>query len=162
MTNPTPENENLDVETPEDETPETPGDATEEPTPTETPGDAPDAADEQDDPEDEAETFDRPYVERLRRENAEQRVRARRADDLAAALWSARVAATGRLADPTDLTMPDDADPLDAEAVTTAIDELLERKPHLASRRPTGDVGQGAGGSGGTVDLAGIMRGLAS
>lgn len=74
-----------------------------------------------------------------------------RADEYARALFEARVAATGRLADPTDLAYS--ADLLDdAEALTAAIDALLERKPHLASRRPAwGDVGAGQAqpGSGG-------------
>lgn len=103
------------------------------------------------------ETFPRAYVEELRQENAKYRQRAQRADDLAAALWTTRVAATGRLADPTDLPMPADADPLDSEAVTAAVDELLERKPHLASRKPRGDVGQGTTSTS-TVDLAGLLR----
>lgn len=106
----------------------------------------------------EPETFDRAYVEKLRDENAKYRQRAGRADDLAAALWSARVAATGRLADPTDLGMPADADPLDAEAVEVAVTELLARKPHLASRKPRGDVGQGVAGSTSSVNLAGMLR----
>lgn len=115
-------------------------------------------------PTDEAEeteqqdTFDRLYVEKLRDESAKYRQRAGRADDLAAALWSERVAATGRLADPTDLDMPDDADPLDGEAVAAAVEALLSHKPHLASRKPRGDVGQGVTGSLTSVDLAGMLR----
>lgn len=104
------------------------------------------------------ETFPREVVEKLRRENAEQRVKAKRADDLAAALWQARVAATGRLADPSDLAMPEGADPLDAEAVAAAVDELLGRKPHLATRRPMGSVGQGPTTPTAGVDLAGMLR----
>lgn len=107
---------------------------------------------------DEQATFPRSYVEELRQENGRYRQRAARADDLAAALWHARVAATGRLADPTDLPMPEDADPLDTEAVTAAVEELIGRKPHLASRKPRGDVGQGAAGEVGSVDLAGLLR----
>lgn len=108
--------------------------------------------------DDEPETFPREYVEKLRQEAAEHRVRAKRADELAAALWNARVAATGRMADPTDLPMPDDADPLDVEVVGAAVDELLARKPHLASRRPMGSVGQGVTAPSGDVDLAGMLR----
>jgi len=71
------------------------------------------------------------------------------------------VTATGRLADPSDL--PYDETHLDNEAaLTTAIDELLTRKPHLASRRPVGDIGQGAAASTEAVDLAGILRARAS
>ncbi|WP_181390344.1 hypothetical protein [Mycobacteroides abscessus] len=66
-----------------------------------------------------------------------------RADKYARALFEARVAATGRLADPTD--MPFTAELVDdTEALTAAIDALLAAKPHLASRKPVwGDVGAG-------------------
>ncbi len=108
---------------------------------------------------DEPETFDRDYVEKLRKEAAESRVKAKDRDTLAAALWTAQVAATGRLADATDIPMPDDADPLDVEAITAAVDTLLARKPHLASRKPRGDVGQGHnGGATGGVSLSGMLR----
>lgn len=90
----------------------------------------------------EGDTFPRDYVERLRRENAEQRTKAKRADDLAARVFRLEVAATGRLADPSDL--PYDAALLeDPAALSAAIDGLLSAKPHLASRRPRGDVDQG-------------------
>lgn len=139
--------ENLDIETPEEEPIED--------TPEETEDDAQTTDTEV---EQEPETFDRPYVEKLRKEAADSRVKAKRADDLATALWTARVTATGRLADPTDLVMPDDADPLDEDAVTSALDDLLERKPHLASRKPRGSVGQGATTGAEPVDLAALMR----
>lgn len=105
-----------------------------------------------------ADTFGRAYVEKLRKESAGYRERAQRADDLAARLHTALVSATGRLADPTDL--PFDAANLDDEqALTGAIDELLTRKPHLASRRPFGDVGQGnRGASSEPVNLADMLR----
>ena len=109
----------------------------------------------------EPDTFPRKVVEDLRRENATYRTRAQRADDLAARLHTALVSATGRLADPSDL--PFEESHLDDEnALTAAIDDLLNRKPHLATRRPSGDVGQGASASGDTVDLAGILRSRAS
>lgn len=108
--------------------------------------------------QDEPDTFPRAYVEQLRQEAADARVKAKDRDTLAAALWEARVAATGRLADPTDLAMPEDADPLDADTVAIAVDELLARKPHLASRRPAGDIGQGATASADAVDLAALLR----
>ena len=111
--------------------------------------------------EEDAETFPREYVAKLRDENARYRTRAQRADDLATRLHTALVAATGRLADPSDLTF-DEGHLDDAEALTAAIDDLLARKPHLASRRPAGDVGQGASRSGEPVDLAGILRARAS
>lgn len=106
-----------------------------------------------------ATTFSRTYVEKLRRENAGYRERANRADELATRLHTALVAATGRMADPTDL--PYEATHLDDEdALTTAIDELLAKKPHLATRRPFGDVGQGRRGaaSEAPVNLADILR----
>lgn len=66
-----------------------------------------------------------------------------RADKYARALFESRVAATGRLADPTD--MPFNAELLDdADALKASIDALLEAKPHLATRKPAwGDVGAG-------------------
>ena len=112
-------------------------------------------------PEHETETFPRKVVEDLRRENANYRTKAQRADDLAARLHSALVAATGRLADPSDLPF-EESHVDDPEALTAAIDELLTRKPHLASRRPVGDVGQGASASADTVDLAEMLRARAN
>lgn len=119
--------------------------------------------DAQEDAQDEqADTFPREYVEKLRKEAGDARTRAKRADDLAAALWSAQVAGLGQLADPTDLPMPEGADPLDPEAARTAVAELLAAKPHLAARVPRGFVGQGntptppAGRS-----LGGLLRGQA-
>ncbi|TXI63104.1 MAG: hypothetical protein E6Q55_11090 [Mycolicibacterium mageritense] len=103
-------------------------------------------------------SFSRTYVEKLRRENAGYRERAQRADELAARLHTALVSATGRLADPTDL--PFDAAHLDdSDVLSAAIDELLTRKPHLATRRPFGDVGQGnRGGISEPVNLADMLR----
>lgn len=109
-------------------------------------------------PEEEPETFPRKVVEDLRKENAGYRVKAARADVLAERLHTALVSATGRLADPTDIPF-EEAQLEDAAALTTAIDALLARKPHLASRKPSGDVGQGATHTGnGTVDLGGLLR----
>lgn len=112
-------------------------------------------------PEDEPDTFPRAYVEQLRREAAEQRVKAKRADELGHRLHLALVAATGRLADPDDLPYsPDHLE--DPDALAAAIDALLARKPHLASRRPAGDIGQGVGRVSEDVSLAGILRASAS
>lgn len=107
------------------------------------------------------ETFPRAYVEELRQENGKYRQRAQRADDLAARLHVELVRATGRLADPEDLDFNEEhlEDP---EALMTALEDLLARKPHLADRRPRGDVGQGHTSSGTGVDLAGILRAAAS
>lgn len=110
-------------------------------------------------PEESPDTFPREYVEKLRKESAEHRVKAKRADEFAHRLHIALVSATGRLEDPTDLAF-DETHLNDSEALEKAITELLEKKPHLAARRITGNVGQGETGMQG-VDLAGILRRLA-
>ena len=105
----------------------------------------------------EVETFDREYVTKLRDENAKYRQRAGKADDLARRLHTALVAATGLLADPSDL--PFDEDHLESpEALTEAVEALLEAKPHLRSRRPSGDIGQEVSESADNVNLAGMLR----
>ncbi|WP_199254449.1 hypothetical protein [Mycolicibacterium mengxianglii] len=115
-----------------------------------TEGDIPDATPEgsvlESDPSDVEEMFPRKVVEDLRQENGKYRQRAQRADAYAQRLHTQMVAATGRLADPTDLEFNEDHLD-DPDALAAAVDELLARKPHLASRRPTGDVGQGRRGS---------------
>lgn len=56
-------------------------------------------------------------------------------------LWTARVEATGRLVDASDLPLdPDALD--DPQAVAAAVDALIDRKPHLARRTARGDIGQ--------------------
>lgn len=101
---------------------------------------------EEQQPSEDADTFPRSYVEQLRTESHGYRQQLRdqqqRADDLAAQLWHANVAATGRLADPTDLQQPEGVDPSDTEAIGAAVDELLQRKPHLQARVAHGDIGQ--------------------
>ena len=85
------------------------------------------------------------------------RERARNADTYAKRLHAELVRATGRLADPTDV--PFDENHLDdPDALAAAVDDLLARKPHLASRRPTGEIGQGASAPTTTVDLASLLR----
>lgn len=123
-------------------------------------GEAVEAGDAESDSEGEGEqeTFPRAYVDKLRKEAAGHRERAKRADEFAAALWEARVAASGRLADASDLPMPEGADPLDSEAVEAAVEDLLARKPHLATRRPSGNIGQGVGSAPQNVSLAGMLR----
>lgn len=78
----------------------------------------------------------------------------------------ALAAQTGRLADPTDLAyeraLLDDGGLPDAGRVAAAVDALLERKPHLASRTPAGVVEQGARPEVAGVDLAGLLRAGAS
>lgn len=102
--------------------------------------------------------YKRADIEKLRQEAGKYRQRAHHADELAQRLHTELVRATGKLADPTDL--PFSADHLaDADTMVQAIEDLLTRKPHLASRRLTGDIGQGATSvSAGTVDLAAILR----
>lgn len=104
-----------------------------------------------------AETFPREYVQKLRDESAKYRTRAQQTDALAHRLHEALTAATGRLADPTDLPF-DEAHLDDPDALNAAVDALLVSKPHLASRTPRGDVGQGASDSGANVSLAGLLR----
>lgn len=108
--------------------------------------------------EPEPETFPRSYVEELRQENGKYRQRAAQGDQYAQRLHTELVRATGRMADPTDL--PFDAEHLDdPEKLTAAIELLLSNKPHLATRRPAGDIGQGPmSGASSTVDLAAILR----
>lgn len=113
------------------------------------------------DASEESDTFPREYVEKLRKEAAGHRDRAKRADDLAQRLHTAIVSATGRLADATDLPY-EESHLDDPAALTQAIDGLLADKPHLASRKPMGNIGQGATSTSDTVDLAGLLRANAS
>ncbi|WP_200865049.1 hypothetical protein [Mycolicibacterium iranicum] len=116
------------------------------------------ASDDDNENSSETGTFSRTYVEKLRRENAGYRERANQVYALAARLHTALVAATGRMADPTDLPF-DSAHLDDEQALTDAIDDLLARKPHLANRRPFGDVGQGQQGkTSEPVNLADMLR----
>lgn len=147
-------------------------------TPPETPApealDGPETPDQpetgqQDTPE--PDTFPRDYVERLRRESAGYRERAGRSDELGTRLLTATVAAHGgALADPGDLLhfgspadlMGEDGYP-DPERITAAAEALVTARPHLATRRVSGDAGQGARGSvpKAAPDLAAILRGAA-
>lgn len=111
--------------------------------------------------DDSEETFTRTYVEKLRRESARYRERAQQADVLAERLHVALVAATGKLADATDLPF-DESHLDDPEVLAEAIEALVEKKPHLASRRPTGEIGQGSVPLGSTVNLAGLLRSRAN
>lgn len=105
-------------------------------------------------------TFPRPYVEKLRSENAKYRERAKSSDVLAQRLHTELVRATGKLADPSDMPF-DEAHLADHELLAAAVDDLLDKKPHLASRRPVGDIGQGQrGAAGDTPGLLSILKGL--
>jgi hypothetical protein len=110
------------------------------------------------DSESEPETFPRAYVEDLRQENGKYRQRAQKGDEYAQRLHTEIVRATGRLADPTDL--PFDAEHLDdPNKLSAALDDLLDRKPHLATRRPTGDIGQGhRGPTSGSFSLLDMLK----
>lgn len=155
------ENEDLTDQTtdPTDATaPQEPqGDAQEPLESTEAPvegGETPDALEgDSEDPE----TFPREYVVKLRKENAGFRERAKRADDLAQRLHAVLVESTGRLADSRDLPF-DDAHLDDSEALQQAIQTLLTERPHLASRKPAGNIGQGVVPIPDTVSLGGLLR----
>lgn len=111
------------------------------------------------------ETFTREYVEQLRTEAAESRVKAKRATDLETALRTAVVekVAGPILQDATSLEWSDEyADEHgmpDPEKIREAAEALATEKPHLS--RVRGDVLQGHRGEesdAGTVDLAGLLR----
>lgn len=114
------------------------------------------------------ETFPREYVEKLRKESAAYRDRAKQTDELEQRieglqrqLHNALVRLDGRLADPEDLEL--DAERLaDPEALEAAITALLEAKPGLRARNVSGDVGAGARGAATAdeTDLIGFIRGL--
>lgn len=110
--------------------------------------------------EDDADTFPRSYVEKLRKEAGDNRAALSTANETLAAtqerLHGLLVAGTGRLQDPTDLAF-DAAHLEDDESLSNSLDDLLARKPHLASRRVRGDVGQGAGEPTTRVNLAGML-----
>ena len=105
----------------------------------------------------EGDTFPRDYVVKLRDENAKYRQRAQDRDDVAQRLHTALVAATGRLADAADLPFNEDHI-VDPDKMISAIDELLQAKPHLASRKPSGNIGQGVSVVSDTVSLSGLLK----
>lgn len=117
---------------------------------------------EQDEQQDEQQqTFDRAYVEKLRKESANYRDKAKRAQELEQRLHDALVAKDGRLADPTDLEFnPDHLD--NPEALSNAIANLVAKKPGLRAQRLSGDVGAGVREKPKppTTDLLAIMKGL--
>ena len=110
-------------------------------------------------PADEHTTFSREYVEELRGEAAKYRTRAKHTEEVERRLHEALVRLDGRLHDASDL----DFDPkrLEGDGVEAAITALLEAKPHLAKRAPSGDVGAGVRGEvDAAPDLISIMRGM--
>lgn len=109
------------------------------------------------------ETFDAAYVQQLRSQSGRYRQELRTAqqqlDGLRRALHSERVAALGILADPADL--PYTAEYLDAEPdeLRDAAEALVRERPHLRTRRVSGDVGQHAAGSDAAgLSLLGLLR----
>lgn len=112
--------------------------------------------------EDKEQTFDRQYVEKLRKEAGDHRVKAKEQeetiDGLKRRLFLNEVKGLGKLADPTDL--PYDAELVDdPDKLKEAVDDLLARKPHLGRRVPNGDAGLGVGSEHSSgVDILGIMR----
>ncbi|MFC5337526.1 hypothetical protein [Leucobacter denitrificans] len=106
-------------------------------------------------------TFPRDYVVKLRDENAKYRQRAQDRDEIATRLHTALVAATGRLADPSDLPFDNDHI-VDPNKMVEAIDALLKTKPHLATRKPSGDIGQGLSGVSDTFSLSALLKNNAS
>lgn len=113
--------------------------------------------------DEEVDMFPRPVVEKLRKENAGYRDRAKtaeaRADTLARRLHAALVAADGRVADPDDVEFnPDHLD--DPDALAATITALIERKPGLKAMRLGGDIGAGNQGTPkpAPADLIGLIR----
>ena len=132
--------------------------ATEVPTPADMPKQSP-ADEAEQSPADEHTTFSREYVEELRGEAAKYRTRAKHAEEVERRLHEALVRLDGRLHDASDLEF--DPKRLEGDGVEAAITALLEAKPHLAKRAPSGDVGAGVRGEvDAAPDLISIMRGM--
>jgi hypothetical protein len=124
---------------------------------------APEALRNSESPQDSDSTFDPAYIAELRQEAAEGRVKAKRADALARQAVNAIVQGDGRLIDADDLAFDaqflNDDGLVDAERITAAIDSLVERKPHLAARRPSSPITQGAQPMAGQVSLLDLLQG---
>lgn len=108
-------------------------------------------------------TFDPAYIAQLRQEAAEGRVKAKRADALARQAVKAIAASDGRLIDADDLAFDqqflDDEGLVDTDRVRAAIAALVERKPHLAARRPSSSITQGAQPEASQATLLDFLRG---
>jgi hypothetical protein len=112
--------------------PEPAADASTDASPTE---DTPETVEGESEPEDDGRTFDYAYVKGLREEAKSWRIKAAKTDELQARLHAELTKADGRLADPADL--PFDAEHLaDPQKHAEAISNLLNAKPHYASRKP--------------------------
>ena len=149
-----------EVPTPADMPKQSPADEAQRGVPNGTPGSSLSASCEPVTPADEHTTFSREYVEELRGEAAKYRTRAKHTEEVERRLHDALVRLDGRLHDASDL----DFDPKRLEGdggVEAAITALLEAKPHLAKRAPSGDVGAGVRGEvDAAPDLISIMRGM--
>lgn len=118
--------------------------------------DDPTNGDDDDDGDDDTSDSDETRPDELARVRDQAARYRRRLRDAEAALWSERVAALGILADPDDL--PYDADALhDPDRLRELADELVERKPHLRSRRIRERAGQGEGSGADGVNLAALL-----
>lgn len=110
-------------------------------------------------PGDEQAGDDTSEIGKVRREAAGYRTKLRdaekRVDELSRRLVASRVKESGRLADPDD--MPYDESLLDDENLAAAIDDLVERKPHLKARS-FGNVGQHDQKRGESVSLGSLLR----
>lgn len=107
--------------------------------------------------EEEPKTFPLDYVQKLRDESAKYRQRAAKTEELGKRLHVALVQQSGRLQDPTDLPY-DEVFLDDPDALSAAIDALLTAKPHLASRKPSGVIPQGATAPASSGSLSGLLR----
>ena len=131
----------------------------EEQGPVETIEEQPDSQDGEN--EEQQQAFDRKYVEKLRKESAKYRDKAKRTEELEQRLHRSLVAQDGRLADPDDLEFnPDHLD--DPGALSDAIANLVAKKPGLRAQRLSGDIGAGVREKPKppTTDLLTIMKGL--
>lgn len=99
-------------------------------------------------------------IKAVRREAANYRTKLREREteleSMKSELFAAKVSASGLFADPTD--MPVNLDLVsDDEALTAAMEALLESKPHLRARQ-FGNIGQGERGTAQGVSLGSILR----
>lgn len=99
---------------------------------------------------------------KVRREAKNLRDRAKtaeaRVDELARALFAERVAATGLVENPAEITF--DADALDdADALADLIGAAIGERPYIRARKFGGDAGQGQrGNNAGPVDFSALFR----
>ncbi|MCA2305150.1 hypothetical protein JF770_16420 [Mycobacterium intracellulare] len=99
---------------------------------------------------------------KVRREAKNLRDRAKaaetRVDELSREVFTLRLAALDKLADPTDLAYNPEL--LDEDKLAEAVDALLAAKPHMAKpRKPNGSVGQGQRGNDiGPRDFSSLLR----